>query len=112
MDMVLPDSLAFTAPDPSQGPRPLGWDELCARLVAAQDLRRLHASLPTGDAQVAGGSFNPLAATLLWRGHGHQDFVNPTSSSSGKDNQGNAVGSREPSAIACEQRQADENCHD
>jgi len=112
MDMTLPDSRAFAAPDAQGIPRPLGWDELCARLVAAQDLRRLHAMPGTAQTTSTGGSFHPLAATLLWQGETAQAFVNPTSSSSGKEPRGTIAGSREASAIACDQRQADENCHD
>jgi hypothetical protein len=130
MDMGLTNSGAFDARDVDAALRPLGWSELCARLVAAQDLRRVQEprTLPisellqmnrTRSEAVAGGfaksefgSFHRVAALMLETGRGRQDFVNPTSSSSGKDDQGKPVDTREPPLIARDPRQTDENRHD
>jgi hypothetical protein len=130
MDMGLTNSGAFDARDVDAALRPLGWSELCARLVAAQDLRRiqdprvrvisglLQKDRPHSEGTGGGfaksdfGSFHRVAALMLESGRGRQDFVNPTSSSSGKDAQGKPVDTREPPLIERDPRQADENRHD
>jgi hypothetical protein len=127
MNMGLTDSRAFDSGDADVALRPLGWSELCARLVAAQDLRRIQSPAParlsSGPVKRSGGpdshdpglefgSFHRVAALMLESYGPRQDFVNPTSSSSGKDTRGTPVVTREPSHIAREPRQADENRHD
>ena len=117
MDMGFSDSRSFDASDVAPGLRPLGWSELCARLVAAQDLRRHQAGSAGRVAAGAGalapaGSFHRLAARMLEQHVAAQDFVNSTSSVYGKDNQGTPVVSRENPLIERATRQADENCHD
>jgi len=67
MDMGFIDSPAPEPGDSVQGLKPLGWRELCARLAAAQDLRRI---LTEGSAlpQISGeASFHRPAARLLIR---------------------------------------------
>ena len=119
MDMGQTESRAFEAPPEAAALRPFGWGELCARLVAAQDLRRIQAQ----DTQRSGprlGSFHEGAATLLGSAEagrqsaeaGDQDLVNPTSSTNGKGNQGTPVGDSETSLIERQTRQSDENRHD
>jgi len=117
MDMGFSDSRPFDPGDGGTGLRPLGWRELCARLVAAQDLRRDQADRT--DRAVTGavapalvGSFHRGAARMLERHEPGQDFVNPTCSVSGKGNQGKTVISNECPLIERATRQADENCHD
>ena len=120
MDMGLTDSRAFDANDVETALRPLGWGELCARLVAAQDLRRVQApdrsGFPTGrdsgDFAPDSGSFHRVAALMLDSIGRREGFVNRTSSSSGKDSQGTSVATREPSRLSREPRQDDENRHD
>ena len=117
MDMGFTDSLAFESQDSAAKLRPLGWSELCARLVAAQDLRRLQAGARIAGASGTGtdaplGSFHEGAALMLEQDSATKGFVNSTSSGYGKDNQGTSVGSRENPLIERCQRQADEYCHD
>ena len=70
MNMALSDSHAFDTSDGAPALRPLAWGDLCARLVAAQDLRRLHALEQTrgtaADSPPA-GSFHDGAAHMLER---------------------------------------------
>jgi hypothetical protein len=129
MDMSFTDSRAFDAAEPDTVPRPLGWSELCARLVAAQDLRRQRdnakgqpalRSVPgrrqgSGAAMGVGtapGSFHPGTARMLSDNDKSKPDVNPTYSTYGKDNQGKPVDSRKTSLTAPAERQADENRHD
>ena len=121
MNMAFPDSRAFDTGDGAQTLRPLAWSELCARLVAAQDLRRHrqgqgqgqdnHAASAPGTPPdgLHGGSFHGAAAQMLDHHEGWQDFINPTSSIYRKDNQGKHVVSRETPLTECATRQADEN---
>lgn len=119
MDMGQTESRAFEAPPEATALRPLAWGELCARLVAAQDLRRIQAH-DTLQAGPHTGSFHHGAAALLGSAEpgiprveaGRQDFVNPTSSANGKGNQGTPVGDSETSLIERQTRQSDENRHD
>ncbi|MEO0031311.1 MAG: hypothetical protein RIS94_1069 [Pseudomonadota bacterium] len=76
----------------AEGLRPLAWSDLCARLSAAQDLRREEERLATqarlGGRQ-AGGSFHLSAALWLRRdesNHGEEAEadVNPMPSANGK----------------------------
>jgi hypothetical protein len=121
MDMGFTDSRAFDANAVEAALRPLGWSELCARLVAAQDLRRTQAGqlvqvVPGAGAAMSSGresgSFHRGAARMLEHFDAGKDCINPTSSTYGKDNQGTSVDSRQTSLSACSLRQADENCHD
>jgi hypothetical protein len=115
MNMAFSDSRTFDTGDGTQALRPLAWGELCARLVAAQDLRRLQTG--TGQPRATGarlppGSFHGGAAQMLEHHDGSQHLVNPTYSTYRKDNQGTDGDSRETPLIERTTRQADENCHD
>jgi len=134
MEMGLHDLHAIDATDVETALRPLGWSELCARLVAAQDYRRSLAGLDvpqmggrvahrlrTGqgsDTQPgitsggAPGSFHGGTARMLEHFDTGNRIVNSNSSTSGKGNQGKPVDSRQPSLSAFAERQADENRHD
>lgn len=93
MDMGFKDLRAF-APDSAGAFKPLRWPDLCARLAAAQDLRRARACA----AGIAHGgvidrygtaSFHGPAATLLLQdeSRGDRDIeqaVNPMPSANGK----------------------------
>jgi len=115
MDMAFPDSRAVDAGTAASGLRPLAWHELCARLAAAQDLRRTQANA-AGHGQIdpatALGSFHGGAAHLLEHYVGPQDLVNPTSSINRKDRGSKDDSSRETRADCALTRLADENCHD
>jgi hypothetical protein len=115
MDMGFSDSRAFDPGDAALALRPLGWSELCARLVAAQDLRRHQAGRigqGAAGASAPAGSFHGAAARMLEQHDPVEGFVNPTSSVYGKDNQGKTVISSESPLIERDPRQSDENCHD
>jgi hypothetical protein len=113
MNMAFSDSRAFDTGEVTPGLRPLAWGELCARLTAAQDLRRQQAAAGTTNADATAGSFHGDAARMLEHHKAAQDFVNRTCSISGKGNQGNIGISDETPLIERTPRLADEkNCHD
>lgn len=98
MDMEFTTSRAFKANDSAQELRPLGWSELCARLAAAQDLRRIGPSgQPAAEAPARWGSFHHPAALMLqeeraaplWEDPEQTEArVNPKSSMDGNDGGG------------------------
>jgi hypothetical protein len=115
MNMAFSDSRPFDGGDVPSALRPLAWVELCARLAAAQDLRRHQAGASNravGDGGAPMGSFHSGAAHMLEQHDGSQDLVNPTSSINRKDTGGKPVISRETLLIERTTRLADENCHD
>ena len=132
MDMGSHEFRGFDAADVEAALRPLGWNELCARLVAAQDYRRsMKAALIAGpavpnafpgvsatdawpDAASASspGSFHGGTARMLDHFDKGKRDINSTSSTYGKDSQGTPVDSRPTSLSAFAERQADENSHD
>lgn len=108
MDMGHIDSRAFVATDFERALRPLDWGELCARLVAAQDLRREQARERTrlaAGAIAPGGSFHAVAAALLSREgldaltstNYAQSFVNQNHLTNSKGRGGTPVDSRDAS---------------
>ena len=124
MEMGFTDSRPLVPSDSSQGLRPFGWSELCARLVAAHDTRReLSSPLPglglqldlrqsagvSGPTAGQGCSFHDSAALLI-RNFGVEPKVpvNPASSTNGND----AEGTEDPVPNAAPQRRPDEKCHD
>lgn len=110
MDMEFTTSRAFETDDSAPGLRPLGWSELCARLAAAQDLRRIGAPgwLIAGDvashADGRWGSFHHPSARMLLDGSSGQPLpewdgpqqaegpVNPNCSMDGNDGGGTPWG--------------------
>ncbi|MFM2370710.1 MAG: hypothetical protein RIS85_432 [Pseudomonadota bacterium] len=110
MDMSFNDPGVFAPADAGTGLRPLMWHDLCARISAAQDLRRALDAGRGGDEALSPGSFHGMAAHIIASGfpgisaHGGMDeaLVNPTSSANGKGllgtqeftNGRNAVGPR------------------
>ena len=125
MEMRFSDSRPQAHGDLSRGLRPLGWTELCARLVAAHDTRGVLAGAAPGSgiglvmAQGAcfdrdaegpnagkGFSFHESAAALLRSVEMDVErFVNPASSANGNDTEGTRAGPLEVSF----QRRPDEN---
>ncbi len=130
MEMGFNDYRAFDAHDVEAALRPLGWSELCARLVAAQDYRRALAApdgpavsrngssqlrlAPAPDVQTdaAPGSFHSGTARMLEHFEKGNRAINPDSSTYGKDKEGTQGDSRQTSLSAFAERQADENRHD
>lgn len=116
MEMRFTDSRPLEPGDSSRGLRPLGWSELCARLVAAHDTRRVLAGPFAGagaalkpDAQEQQASFHSSAAALLRSVEAQSETtVNPASSPNGNGERGTKGAA--PNAAA--QRRPDENCHD
>ena len=104
MEMRLSDSWPQAPGDSCLGLRPLGWSELCARLVAAHDTRGALAG--TASASVLarsiasdggasgphgwqGFSFHESAAVLLRSVETEaEELVNPASSANGNDVEG------------------------
>lgn len=101
MEMRFSDSWPQVPVDSSPGLRPLGWSELCARLVAAHDTRGVlpgsatglvtarNEGLESGASGPRGGkgySFHESAAVLLRRVEMDAErLVNPASSANGND---------------------------
>ncbi|WP_420381223.1 hypothetical protein [Novosphingobium sp.] len=136
MELGRNDFGAFDASDVEAALRPLGWSELCARLVAAQDYRRGLSAPVAGkaDARAIGaaiasgahdlpahdqigptgatGSFHTGTARMLEHFEIGNRAINSNSSTSGKVNQGTPVDSRQTTLSAFAERQADENSHD
>lgn len=104
MEMRFSDSWPQVPGDSSRGLRPLGWSELCARLVAAHDTRGVlpgtapglvlatSAGLDGGTTGPHGGrgfSFHESAAVLLRSVEKEaEDLVNPASLANGNDVRG------------------------
>ncbi len=122
MEMRFPDSPHVIPDDSSRRLRPLGWSELCARLVAAHDTRGALAGGAAaalagsrdnhgtaGTQAREGGSFHGSAAALLrYVEMEAEGAVNPAFSVNGNDTAGNkgAVPDVAP------QRRPNENRHD
>lgn len=86
------DSAAWEGP----GLRPLTWHGLCARITAAQDLRRAFEAMGNIGHELTTGSFHGATAALIasnLRGvPAHEDLVNPMSSANGKAPLGTSEG--------------------
>lgn len=120
MEMRFTDSRPLEPSDSGQGLRPLGWSELCARLVASHDTRRVLAgTFATAgsalghklepDAPLQQASFHSSAAALLRSVEAQTETsVNLASSANGNGVQG--IKTTAPNAAV--QRRPDENCHD
>jgi len=128
MELRFTDSRPQMPGDSSQGLRPLGWSELCARLVAAHDTRGVltgpndnavsgalggrRAASDDGGAgsqTIKGFSFHDSAATLLKNVEVQAEgAVNPASSANGND----AEGTQDAVPNASMKRRPDENRHD
>ena len=125
MEMRFSDSRPLAPSDANAGLRPLGWSELCARLVAAHDTRGVLAgrttSLTAGPTSAnshcsasdshggSGFSFHESAAALLRSVEPDAEtLVNPASSANGND----AEGTTEPGPNVAQMRRPDEIRHD
>ena len=122
MEMRFPDSPHVIPDDSSRRLRPLGWSELCARLIAAHDTRGVLArgagAAPVGGRDHAGaegtqakegGSFHDSAAALLrYVEMDAEGAVNPSLSVNGND----AAGKKGSGPNVAPQRRPDENRHD
>ena len=127
MEMGFTDSRPLAPGDSSHGLRPLGWSELCARLVAAHDTRQVFGGPVTGSMPGPGlgpssgegtspagshagkSSFHQSAAVLLQTIEMELKApVNPSPSVNGNDVEGRK--GQAPNAAL--QRRPDEKCHD
>lgn len=109
MEMGFTDSWLLEQGDSRRALRPLGWSELCARLVAAHDMRRALAPAVTSAIPSPGPgqhislavrktgsecSFHDSAARMLQNIGGEPKVpVNPASSTNRNDGGGNVVAS-------------------
>lgn len=92
MDMSFNKPGVFAPADLGAGLRAMTWHELCARIAAVQDLRRVVASANAGEEAISTGSFHGRAARIIASGFSGvpahlaegEGFVNPTSSANGK----------------------------
>lgn len=85
MEMTFQDLRTADSVESEHGLRAFGWAELCARLGAAQDLRRVMAGGANGVSATGAGAFHRPSAQLLARQpHKDEGAVNPTSSADGK----------------------------
>jgi hypothetical protein len=127
MEMEFTDSRPLEPGDSGQGLRPLEWSELCARLMAAHDLRgvlggpvqgpvqglaqlrRGHTNQPSGQHDGHGCSFHHPAAVLLQTiTTDSKASVNPAPSANRNDAGGRAWSVPNTALL----RRSDENCHD
>ncbi|MDE2562886.1 MAG: hypothetical protein KGL48_11640 [Sphingomonadales bacterium] len=92
MEMVFHASRAADLVDSAEDLRAIGWTELCARLVAAQDLRRSFGADDVAGASGIAGSFHRAAARALARQREGEGAVNPNPSGDGKGPSGNTSG--------------------
>lgn len=95
MDLGFSDSRGFAPSDSAGGLRPLGWGELCARLAAAQDLRRAGLAVATAATEQASTASFHQASAILLRGEAGprqveqaEGHVNPIVSANGNHGHG------------------------
>lgn len=104
MEMRLSDSWPQVTGDSSRGLRPLGWGELCARLVAAHDTRGVLSGTVPGSVVARGtGSDGGASGPQGWKGFSFHESaavllrsveteaeepINPSSSANGNDVEG------------------------
>lgn len=121
MEMRFSDSWPQVPGDSPRGLRPLGWSELCARLVAAHDTRGVLPGTAAGLVMASsagsgggatgphggmGSSFHESAAVLLRSVEMEAEgLVNPASSANGND----VAGTKEPVLEVAPKRRPDEN---
>lgn len=92
MDMSFNQPGVFVPPEIGGGLRPMTWHELCSRIAAVQDLRRVLASASAGEEAIFTGSFHGRAARIIATGFSGvstqsaegECLVNPVSSANGK----------------------------
>lgn len=84
MELAFRTSRTVDSVDSAQDLRAIGWTELCARLVAAQDLRRAFDNRAVGGMGPVAGSFHRGAARALARQRENERPVNPNPSGDGK----------------------------
>lgn len=92
MDMSFENQGLFAPAETGPGLRRMTWHELCSRIAAVQDFRRLMGASGSTDLAASTGSFDGRTARIIASGFSgipaHQvedeDLVNPTSSVNGK----------------------------
>jgi hypothetical protein len=99
MDMSFNPSGAFAPTEIGGGLTPMTWGGLCARIAAAQDLRRAMAAASAGEETISTGSFHGRAARIIATGFSGvstqsaegECLVNPVSSANGKADLGTTI---------------------
>lgn len=92
MDMSFNDPGQFAPADAGAGLRLMTWHELCSRIAAVQDLRRVLLAAGSVDQGSSSGSFDSRTARIIasgfagaWAQSGiDEGYVNPNSSVNGK----------------------------
>lgn len=92
MDMSFENQGLFAPAETVPGLRGMTWHELCSRIAAVQDFRRLMGVTDTGGGVLSTGSFNGRTARIIASGFSGasalqaegEGIVNPTSSVNGK----------------------------
>lgn len=92
MDMSFDNQGLFAPPETGPGLRRITWHELCSRIAAVQDFRRLMGGQENGEGVVSTGSFDGRTARIIASGFSGvsalqaegEGLVNPTSSVNGK----------------------------
>jgi hypothetical protein len=92
MDMSFNNPGQFVPADAGAGMRLLTWHDLCSRITAMQDLRRIMATAGYPDEAPSTGSFHGRAARIIASGFSgvspqsgnDESAVNPNSSVNGK----------------------------
>lgn len=99
MDMSFNPPGVFAPTEIGGGLRPMTWHELCSRIAAVQDLRRVMASASAGEETISTGSFHGRAARFIATGISGasaqsaegEGLVNPVSSANCKAQLGTTI---------------------
>lgn len=92
MDMSFENQGLFAPAETGPGLRRMTWHELCSRIAAVQDFRRLMGSSGNSEITPSTGSFDGRTARIIASGFSgvpaqsieNEGLVNPTSSVNGK----------------------------
>ncbi len=92
MDMSFENQGLFAPAETGPGLRQMTWHELCSRIAAVQDFRRLMAVKDSPEGFPSTGSFDGCTARIIASGFSgvpaqlsdNESLVNPTSSVNGK----------------------------
>ena len=95
MDMSFENQGLFAPAETGPGLRRMTWHELCSRIAAVQDFRRLMSVSDQAEGAISTGSFDGRTARIIASGFSGfsgvsalqaegEDLVNPTSSVNGK----------------------------
>jgi len=99
MDMSFNQPGVFAPSEIGVGLRPMTWHDLCARIAAVQELRRVMALAGAEEEAISTGSFHGRAARIIAtafssvsaQSNEGEGLVNPVSSANGKAQLGTTV---------------------